>query len=90
MNMTLFIQYNLLDCHIHTGLDDGLSRIHRVQRNIWGVSNAPTGVSVFRRFNIGRGDFISSFSKKEPLFGKTYYCTEGRDNKGFLLYRQSR
>ena len=23
----LFVSYNLLDCHIHTGLDDGLSRI---------------------------------------------------------------
>jgi hypothetical protein len=50
---------------------------HRVQRNIWGVSDAPTGVSVFRRFNIGRGNFIPTFSKKETLFGKIYYCTAG-------------
>jgi hypothetical protein len=59
---------------------------------MWGISDAPTGVSVFRRFNIGRGNFISSFSlkrKPEPSFGKINYCTEGRDNKGFLHYRST-
>jgi hypothetical protein len=46
--------------NIHSTLDLN----HRVQRNICGVSDAPTGVSLFRRFNIGRGNFISSFSEK--------------------------
>jgi hypothetical protein len=54
------------------------------------MERARTGMLFFHRFNIGRGNLISSFSEKEPLFGKIYYCTEGRDNKGFLHYQQSR
>jgi hypothetical protein len=53
-----------------------------VQRNIWCVSDATTGMSVFSP--------LQHRARNEPTFGKIYYCTEGRNNKGFLHFRQSR
>ena len=62
------------------------------------ASNGTYGVSVMLRpgcrfFAASTSGYVTSFpvlTKKEPLFGKIYYCRKGRNNKGFLHYLQSR